>query len=71
MNTGVEKVLNALSSGQALTAKQITARYGLANPRDAVYTLRNEGYNIELVESTDTKNRTTRKYQMINSKKSK
>ena len=69
MNTGVEKVLNALSSGQALTAKQIKARFGLANPRDAVYTLRNEGYNIELVESTDTKNRTTRKYQMVKSKR--
>lgn len=69
MNTGVTKVLNALSSGQALTSKQITARYGLANPRDAVYTLRNEGYNIDLVEKSDTKGRTSRKYQMRNAKK--
>lgn len=69
MNTGVEKVLNALNSGQALTTKQISARYGLANPRDAIYTLRNEGYSINLVETVDAKGRTSRKYQMSNAKK--
>jgi hypothetical protein len=62
--TGVDRVYNALLSGEALTAKQITARYGLANPRDAVYSIRQNGYAVALVEHVDTKGRVKRKYTL-------
>ena len=50
-------------NGESLTAKQIAARYNVANPHDAVYKLRMEGYPIYLNTHEDTKGRVTRKYQ--------
>jgi biotin operon repressor len=42
----VNSVLNAFKSGDQLTAKQISSRFGLKNAHDAVYQLRSEGYPI-------------------------
>lgn len=59
----VDRVYDAIVlKGQKLTAKQIAARFNVANPRDTVYTLRNEGYPIEINKYVDTKGRVTRKY---------
>jgi hypothetical protein len=45
--TKVDKVYSAIVvNGQQLTAKQISARFNVANPHDTVYTLRMEGYPI-------------------------
>lgn len=60
--TGIERVYNALRAGEALTAKQISARFGLSNPRDAVYSIRQNGFAVALVEHVDTKGRVKRKY---------
>lgn len=61
--SAVDRVYNAIVlKGQKLTAKQIAARYNVANPRDTVYTLRNEGYPIQTNTYVDTKGRVTRKY---------
>lgn len=61
--SGVDKVYNALVvSKEKLTAKQIAARYNLANPYDAVYTLRQEGYVINIDQFVDTKGRVKNKY---------
>lgn len=61
--TAIDRVYNAIVlKGQKLTAKQIASRYNVANPRDTVYTLRNEGYPIEINTYTDSKGRVTRKY---------
>lgn len=61
--SGVDKVYSALVLNKdKLTAKQIAARYNLANPYDAVYTLRQEGYVINIDQYVDTKGRTTNKY---------
>lgn len=57
-------VLNALKDGQKLTAKQISARYGVANPRSVIHTLRTEGYAIYLNKHVDTKGRVTMKYRL-------
>lgn len=46
--TRKEKLLTALCNGEQLTAKQIAARFNLANPTAAVNTLRMEGYPIYL-----------------------
>ena len=46
--TQTAKVANALKNGAELTAKQISARYGVANVRAVISRLRSEGYSIYL-----------------------
>lgn len=63
-NTKVDRVYEALVlNGEELTAKQIAARYNVANPHDTVYQLRMEGYPIYLNRHVDTKGRVTQKYR--------
>lgn len=40
------KLITALKAGEALTASQITSRFGIANPRAAVSDLRMDGFAI-------------------------
>lgn len=54
-NSVSNRVLSALQSGERLTAKQISARYGVANPHNVVYNLRNQGYAIYANERTNSK----------------
>lgn len=62
--SAVDRVYEALIvKGQELTAKQISARYNVANPYDTVYTLRMEGFPIYLNTCTDSKGRVTQKYR--------
>ena len=42
------KVATALTNGAELTAKQISARYGVKNVRAVISKLRSEGYSIYL-----------------------
>ena len=46
--TQTQSVINALENGVELTAKQITARYGVKNVRAVISQLRTEGYAIFL-----------------------
>ena len=46
--TQTQSVINALENGAELTAKQITARYGVKNVRAVISKLRSEGYAIFL-----------------------
>ena len=46
--TQTAKVATALENGAALTAKQISARYGVANVRAVISKLRSEGYSSYL-----------------------
>ena len=46
--TQTAKVANALTTGAELTAKQISARYGVKNVRAVISQLRSEGYSIFL-----------------------
>lgn len=63
-NTKVDRVYEALVvNGEQLTAKQIAARYNVANPHDAVYQLRMDGYSIYLNRHVDSKGRVTQKYR--------
>lgn len=65
--SAVDRVYEALIvKGQELTAKQISARYNVANPYDTVYTLRMEGFPIYLNTRTDSKGRVTQKYRYGN-----
>lgn len=61
--SATDRVYKALVlDGQKLTAKQISARFGVANPHNTVYTLRMEGYPIYLNKHKDSKGRVTNKY---------
>ena len=46
--TQAAKVATALVNGAELTAKQISARYGVKNVRAVISKLRSEGYSIFL-----------------------
>jgi hypothetical protein len=59
------KLFQALNSGEQLTESQISARFGLKNPRATVSSLRmNHGVAVYADNHTDTKGRTTTKYSI-------
>ena len=58
------RVLEALQSGEQLTAKQIAARYGVKNPTATVSDLRFAGFAVYANKHTDTKGRTSTKYRL-------
>jgi predicted ArsR family transcriptional regulator len=58
------RVLEALQSGEQLTAKQIAARFGVANPTATISNIRFAGYAVYANEHTDTKGRVSTKYRL-------
>lgn len=62
--SATDKVAVALASGEELTAKQIAARYCVANPYQTVYQLRSEGFCVYLNKRVNSKGHTTRKYRL-------
>ena len=63
--TQTAKVANALVNGAELTAKQISARYGVKNVRAVISKLRSEGYSIFLNKRTSSYDgETYMKYRM-------
>lgn len=57
------KIATALSKTE-MTAKQISARFNVANPYDAVYSLRQEGFPVYLNNRQNSKGHQTRKYRL-------
>lgn len=62
--TKQERLLEAFQNGEQLTAKQITARFGVKNPTATVSDLRYNGFAIYANEHKDTKGRVTTKYRL-------
>ena len=60
------KVLEAFMNGETLTAAQITSRYGIANPHDAVHNLRTSGYPVYLNTEKNSKGHSVSKYRLGN-----
>ena len=58
------KLLEALQAGEKLTAAQISARFGIKNPRATVSDLRFQGFAIYANQHSDTKGRETTKYRL-------
>lgn len=58
------RVLEALQNGEALTAKQITARFGVKNPTATISDIRFAGYAVYANQHKDTKGRVSTKYRM-------
>ena len=48
------KVIAALQNGAELTAKQISARYNVGNPRALISSLRMQGYSVYLNKRVST-----------------
>jgi hypothetical protein len=68
--TKSEQLLAAFKAGDQLTAAQITHRFGIANPRATVSSLRFKGYAIYANERKDTKGNVTTKYRIGNPRRS-
>ena len=64
--TKTGRLLEALRSGEQLTAGQIRQRFGLKNPRASVSDIRYSGFAIYANTHTDTKGRVSTKYRMGN-----
>lgn len=61
--TTLDKVYDTLvTKKQPLTAKQIATRYGVANPHDMIYRLRNQGVKITLKTFTSRNGTSVQKY---------
>lgn len=71
MTTKTERLLEALRSGEQLTAKQIRARFGIANPTATVSSLRlDHGYAVYGNQLKDSKGNTITKYRLGNPSRS-
>jgi hypothetical protein len=68
--TKSEQLLEAFKAGEQLTAEQITHRFGVANPRATVSSLRFKGYAIYANEHKDAKGTVTTKYRIGNPRRS-
>ena len=62
--TKQSRVLEALQSGEQLTAKQIAARFGVKNPTATISDIRLSGFAVYANQHTDTKGRVTTKYRL-------
>ena len=58
------RLLEALQNGEQLTAAQIRARFGIANPTATVSDLRFSGFAVYCNRRTDSKGRVTMKYRL-------
>lgn len=64
IKTKTGRLLNALRSGEELTASQIRQRFGLKNPRASVSDIRYMGFAVYANTHTDTKGRVSTKYRL-------
>jgi len=64
--TKTNNLLEAFQNGEQLTAAQMTARFGVKNPHEAVRQLRSAGYAIYLNKSKNSKGTVTSKYRLGN-----
>lgn len=62
--TKQQRLLEALQSGEQLTAKQIAARFSIANPTATVSDLRFSGFAVYANKHTDSRGRVTTKYRL-------
>ena len=63
--TKTQRLVEALKNGEELTAKQIAARFNIANPTATVSDLRlRHGYAVYANRKTDTKGRVSTKYRI-------
>ena len=64
MVTKSAKVIAALVNGEELTGKQISARFGVANARALISSIRMQGYPVFLNKRTNSLGETYSKYRL-------
>jgi len=64
VTTKSQALIEALKKGEELTAKQITYRFGIANPTASVSALRFNGYAIYANKRTNKLGQTFTKYRL-------
>jgi hypothetical protein len=64
MVTKSAKVIAALVNGEELTGKQISARFGVANARALISSIRKQGYPVFLNKRTNSLGETYSKYRL-------
>lgn len=62
--TKQKALLEALQNGEQLTAKQITSRFGIANPTATVSDLRFAGFAVYANKRTNSRGDTYTKYRL-------
>ena len=62
--TKQSRLLEALQSGEKLTAAQIKARFGIANPTATISDIRHSGFAVYANQHVDTKGRVSTKYRL-------
>jgi predicted ArsR family transcriptional regulator len=62
--TKQQALLEALQRGEQLTAKQITSRFGIANPTATVSDLRFAGFAVYANKRTNSRGDTFTKYRL-------
>lgn len=58
------RLLNALRTGEELTARQIESRFSVASARGLVHALRSQGYAIYLNRRMNSKGTVMQKYRL-------
>jgi hypothetical protein len=67
--TAYNRLLTTMRSGTELTAKQIAARFRISQPYHLIYRLRQNGFQVELVERTNSKGQPKNFYRLIEKSK--
>jgi hypothetical protein len=63
--TAYNRLLTTMRSGTELTAKQIAARFRISQPYHLIYRLRENGFQVELVERTNSKGQSKNFYRLV------
>ena len=63
--TAYNRLLTTMRSGTELTAKQIAARFRISQPYHLIYRLRENGFQVELVEKTNSKGQSMNFYRLV------
>jgi hypothetical protein len=67
--TAYNRLLTTMRSGTELTAKQISARFRISQPYHLIYRLRENGFQVELVERTNSKGQSKNFYRLVEKSK--
>jgi hypothetical protein len=67
--TAYNRLLTTMRSGTELTAKQIAARFRISQPYHLIYRLRENGFQVELVERTNTRGQSKNFYRLVEKSK--
>ena len=69
METAYARLLNTFRTGAELTAKQISARFRVSQPYHLIWRMRENGFNVQLTERTNSKGETKNFYKLVETKR--